>query len=242
MPPRRSRRPRQRPTASRLPARSAARRGEAAASPRLAPAPATPRSPLVRRSRTGIPRRAPAPLTRGAAAPLRAAVSGRAGGHRSPAGHRDPPSAAAGRPAPGLPPCAACFLVLLAPSRLDSPQRGPEQNRLSSLPPPLLLCFPGHRTRLQPPPAGGAEGGDRGWPGGAGGREGGKSGTPGAAAIPQLGLCPGYPLPVARSGVRRPGTSLPVLGGGRRALEAAGHLSRMLLPRSRCGEHDASGA
>ncbi|XP_059730242.1 basic salivary proline-rich protein 4-like [Haemorhous mexicanus] len=154
--------------------RPALQHGAGKPPPRLAPAPAALRIPHRSRSRSrrGIPRRAPGPAHPAARRPRygRRSPGGRAGSARRPGIVVRPPPRRGG-PAPGLPPCAACFLVLLSPSRLDSPLRCLQENRLRSLPPPHLLCFPGHRTRLQPPPGGGAEGGDRGRPGGAGGRE-----------------------------------------------------------------------
>lgn len=126
-----------------------------------------------------------------------------------------------GGPAPGFLPCAACFLVLLAPSLLDFPQRFPEKKRLGSpsAAAPTLVCRAPDRA---PAPARQRGGGRGQGPAGRGGRKGGKGrGSESAEGRRDLPARPpprGCSLRVGRSRVWRPGTSLPALGGGWRTL------------------------
>lgn len=131
----------------------------------------------------------------------RRSPGGRAGSARRPGIVVRPPPQWGG-PAPRLPPCAACFLVLLAPSFLDFPQRYPEEKRVSSLPtaaPPLLSRAPDPA----PTPARRRGGGRGKGPARRGGRKGGEgrgSGTLRVTAISQ-GLSPSL-WAGAGSGVR----------------------------------------
>lgn len=207
------------------------------ASPRLSPP--LPHPPL----RHGHPPRPRPRSPRGAAAPLRAAVSGRAGGQRSRAGHRGPPSVAAGRAGSGTP---SLRRLLLRPPR-PFPPRFP-----ATLPAAEQAQLPPRRRSSSASPGTGPgssprrrRGGGRGQgPAGRGGRKGGEGEQDPRSrrGFPARPLPRGCPLPAGWRRVRRPGTSLPALGGGRRTLDAAGHLSRLLLPRSRRGEHRAPGS